>query len=395
MSTSVATTIASLILEETKDRIFSYALEVADGLDLPVTSWRPGDPMRSLLWIEALKLEQLEKIVGGFIRSGFLDLAEDDWLVALADQVFGVTVPDATFATSTLELENTGGGSYPVEPRSLVFKASTSGALYTNVDAFTIDPGPGTTIEVDVEALEAGSDSSAGVDEIDELVTTLLGVVVNSSTAATGQDRQAPSVTRSQCRDRLGALSAAGPKAAYAYVAKEPTLTGTRAVTRCRVYAEASTGDVRVVLASASGAVLEDDRALVEAAIVQWAAPLCVTPEVVSATAVPVPITYQLWVYESVNKTATEIRADVAARLAAVIRGREIGGDIIPPALTGSLYKSLVESTIRGVYAEDADRAGLVFRVSVSAPSGDVALADDDVATLGTVTGTITFVPDP
>jgi len=395
MSTTVLTALAALILEETKERIYEYGLELAESVGLPVTSWRPGDPSRSLLWLQAYTLEKLEGIVAGFIRSGFLDLAEGEWLVAHAYEGFGVTVPDPTYATSTVTVENTGGGNYPFEARSLVFKNATSQKLYTNILAGTITPGPGFELEIEVEAIEAGSDSSAGANEIDELVTTLLGVDVIASTAAEGQDQQAPNVTRAQCRDRLAALSAAGPAEAYSYVSRESKLTTTRGITRVRVYDDSDTGDVVVVLAGPSGAVSSDDRTKAETAVVRWAQPLCVTPEVVSATNVAVPVTYQLWVYESVNKTATEIRADVAARLAALVRGREIGGDVITPGGQGYLYKSLLESTIRAVYAEDDERVGLVFRVTVAAPASDVALATTEVATLGTITGTITFVPDP
>jgi hypothetical protein len=54
------------------------------------------------------------------------------------------------------------------------------------------------------------------------------------------------------------------------------------------------------------------------------------------------------------------------------------------------MFKSLIESTIRGVYPDDC------FRVSVSAPAGDTALTNAQVAALGTVTATaVNFVSDP
>jgi len=384
----MALSLASLLVQETKEQIYAYALGVAESLGLPVSSWQAGDPTRSLYHVESRLLATLEGVVAGYIRSAFLDYAEGLWLDIVAEQIFGVIVPEATYAATSVVLTNAGGGYYTIEAGDLTFKNSLTGKTYTNTSGGILASGPGTTLTVSVEAEEPGSASSASATEIDELITGLLGVTCSNPVAAVGVDKQDESVTRQQCRDKLGSLSQNGPKEAYSYVARNFSLTGTRAVTRVRVYSASDTGDVTMYLAGPSGGTLAPDRTLVEAAVLRWATPLCITPAVLSATNVVVPITYELWLYQSVNKTALEVQADVAQALQQMLATRPIGGDIVPPLLTGALYQSLVESTIRSVYTQ-------AFRVNVTAPAGDVALANGEVAVLGVVTPTIHFVANP
>jgi uncharacterized phage protein gp47/JayE len=249
---------------------------------------------------------------------------------------------------------------------------------------------PGGTLDVDITADEAGSDSNASAGEIDDLVTTLLGVTCTNAAAAVATDEATPDQIADLCREKLGALSPNGARDAYSYVAKTSTLTGVTTVTRVRVFGDTDTGDVTVYLAGPAGAVGGSDVTAVTAALAQYATPLCVTLSVASASTVNVPVTYELWLYRSVNKTQSEVEDAVDDALADMIAVRPIGGDIIPPATSGALYKSLIESTIREVFRDDA------FRVSVTAPSGDTALTNSQVAVLGTVTPTaIHFIDNP
>lgn len=382
----MAISLASQLIQETKAAIYAKALEVATSIGLPVSSWRPGDPTRALFQLEAQLLESLEAVVVGFISSGFLDYAEGTWLEILADQVFGVTVPDATYASTTVTLTNAGGGVYEIDAGDVTVKNSTSGKTYRNTTGGILSGGG--TLDLTFVADEAGSDSSSSAGEIDELVTTLLGVTCSNATAAVGTDRQSDATTRQQCRDKIDSLSPNGAKGAYAYVARNSELTGTTAVTRVRVYPDSDTGEVELYIAGPSGAVSSGVVTAVEDAVATYCTPLCITPIVASASAVTVPVTYTLWVYESANKTSSEIQEEVEAALEDMFAEREIGGDIIPPALTGYLYKSLIESTIRSTFGE-------AFRVTVSAPAADVSLGNDEVAVLGTVTPTINIVEAP
>lgn len=388
--------LATLLTPITKTKFYERALLIAQQLGLPVTSWQPGDPTRSLYHIESELLESMEGGRIGFLSSGFLGLATGAWKAVCAKQIYNVDVPAATFATTKVVLTNTGDRYFPdIVAGELTLRASSTGKTYHNTTGGTLNVGPGTTLEIEVEADEAGSESTAAAGEIDEIVTTMIGVTCTNPTVAIGLDEQDEATTEKQCLDKLDSFSPNGPRGAYTYVARNSALTGTRNILDARTFSDSETGDVTLYLKGPSGAVAEADRALVEAAVVQYATPLCVTPTVLSAAAVPVAVTYELWVYRSVNRTADEVRADVLAALNAMVASHPIGGDIISEGSPGKLYASLVESTIRSVYKTNGASRDPVFRISMSAPSADVSLTQGQVITLGAVTGTITFVEDP
>lgn len=384
--------LASLLIQETKEKIYNTAISIARTLSLPVDSWQAGDPTRSLYHIEAETLSTLESIVVQFIGSGFLDYATGIWLKLLAEQVFGVVVPEASFATTDVLLTNSGGGVYTIEPGDLTFKNSSNGKTYRNTTGGTLPAKVGLVdgeLTVTVVADEAGSGSSAAATEIDELVTQLLGVTCSNAVAAIGTDEQDESVTRAQCRAKLDALSPNGAAKGYEYVLRTPSLSGLSYVPRVRTYPDSDVGEVQIYVAGPSGAISSDDRDTAEEAVLQYTTPLCITPIVSSAANVTVAITYEIWIYSSVNKTDAEIKEDIEAGLETMFAARPIGGDIIPPATAGKLYKSLIESTIRETFPTK------VFRVSVSTPSGDTSLTNGQVAALGVVSGTVNFVTDP
>jgi len=383
------TALSELIVVVTQSQIYRVALAVANAAGLPVTSWQAGDPMRTLLNAQAEAMASRDANEAGYIASGFLDYAEGQWLKQHAAQQFGVTVPAAIAATTDVVITNPGGGFYPdIEARALTFRNTVTGKTYANTTGGTLASGPGTTLTVTVVADEAGSDSSAGAGEIDFLVTPLGASTCSNAVAAIGVDEQSEETTREQCRARRGRATPNGPKDAYTDVALDPLLTGTYGITGARAYADSDVGDVTVYLRGPSGAVSEANRALVETAILVNATPLCITPTVLSCTAVTVAVTYSMNLYKRSNLTATEAAALVSAALASLFAVRPIGGDIVSPDTTGKIYASQILSTIKGVSSD-------AFRVTVSLPAGDTSLTNGQVAALGTVTPTITIEKDP
>jgi len=196
---------------------------------------------------------------------------------------------------------------------------------------------------------------------------------------------------RDLCRDKLGSLSPNGPADAYSYVARSSALTGTTGVTKERVYPESDTGDVLVYLAGPSGAISGADRDAAEEAILEWATPLCITPTVASAVNLPVPVSYSLYVYRSVGEEEGDIEDAVEDALEAFFASTQvrIGGDIIPPAATGKLYRSLISDKIRSVYPNHT------FRVELTLPAGDTTVANNQIPTLGAITHDVHLVDDP
>ncbi len=385
----MSASLASYLVKETKAAIYTAALYIANAIGLPVSSWQTGDPTRSLLNAHAEALATREENSAGYIASGFLDYAEGEWLKILAEQQFGVIVPPATSATTDVVITNPGGGVYPDRVAGdLIFKNSTTGKTYTSTTGGDLLAGPGTTLTVTVVADEAGSDSSASAGEIDEMVTPLGASTCTNALAAIGVDEQSEETTREQCRARRGRATPNGPKDAYFDVALDPDLTGTYGITDARAYGDSDTGDVTVYLRGPSGAISEADRALVEDAILDNATPLCITPTVLSCTNVTVAVTYTIWIYKRSNLTAADVEELVEDALEQMFAARPIGGDIIAPATTGSLYATMIQATIKGISDE-------AFRVSITLPAGDTALTNGQVPALGTVTATVNLVTDP
>ncbi len=386
----MTTSLATLILAQTKAQIYDFALGIATSIGLPVSSWQAGDPTRSLYHVEAEMFTAMEPMIGGYIRSGFLDYAEEDWLPIVAKQGFGVTVRSATFATCDVTITNPGGGFYPDRVAGdLVFKNTSTNVTYTSTSGGTLASGPGTTLTVSVVADVAGSDGSAGAGDIDELVTPMGSSTCTNALAAVGVDSQSREAIIAACRARRGRATPNGPKDAYFDTAIDPELTGTSNVTDARAYRNGATGNVSVYLRGPSGAVAEVDRALVETAILENATPLCVTPTVLSCSNVTVAVTYTMKLYKRANVTAAEASDLVETALESLFAARPIGGDIVAPATTGKLYVSMLVSAILGTFPGDA------FDVVVSAPAGDTALTNAQVAALGVVTPTITLVANP
>lgn len=379
--------LASQLITETKASIYARGLALASALGLTVTSWAPGDPTRSLYHFVSEILEALEINVAGYVSSGFLDYATGDWLTLLADQVFGVERVEATYASTSVTLTNAGGGVYVIAAGDVVVRSSLTGKTYTNTSGGTLSGA--STLTLDFTADEAGADSSAGATEIDELVTTLLGVTCSNATAAVGLDEEDDASLRTRCRAKLGTLSATGPRDAYDFVVQSSDLTGVTDITKSRTIADSTTGNVTVYVAGASGAVAGASVTAAQAAVEEWAAPLCITPTVTNCSNVTVAVTYQVWIYTSVGETTATIEAEIESKLEELFAARPIGGDIIAPATTGKLYQSLISAAIRSAYPEHT------FRVSVSAPAGDTSLAINQCAVLGTVTPTVTLEVDP
>lgn len=389
-------TFATLVVRETREAILAKFLQTAQSVGLPVTTWAPGDPTDATFQGHTLVLDALEEVVSRWIRATFLDTAAADsalydWLVWIAYQGFGYVARTASYATTQVTLSNAGGGDYPFAAGEVTFKSSVTGATYHNTAAFWLTPGPGTTATVDVEADEPGSASSAGIGEIDTLSTPLDGVTCTNAAAAIGLDAEAATNIVSGCRAKLAMMSPNGARDAYRYVAVTPALSGTSAVTMARSSGDSATGDVSVLVAGPNMPIGAPDLALVLDAFTRLCTPLCITPAVASATAKVVNVTYRAWGYASWGVTAAEAHDAIEAALQAWFAERPIGGDIEPPATSGTLYVNMIEAAIKGT------RADKITRVEVTVPASAVALTYDEKPTCGTVTASsaFTFIPDP
>lgn len=383
-----APTLAQLIVQETKAALYAQALSFAETVGLPVTSWQTGNPTRSLYHIISTWWAAQEQIAARYVAAHFLDLAaqldDPQWLIAIAYEQFGYTAREATYATCTVQLTNTGAGVFdPIDAQSLTFaKTGDPNITYRNTTGGSLLDGSvtPTTLDLTVECEVAGSDGSAAPGDL-TIVTSLIGVTATNITTATGIDAESATSIVAGCRAKLEALSPNGAAGAYAYVALNAAITGASDVTRVRVIDDSTTGDVIVYVASSSGAVSAPDLALVEAALVETALPFCMTLTCSSASALPVTTTITASVYDSVNATESEIKQAIVDAVGALFATIPIGGD----GDDGKVFRARLISTVEQTFP------GYVFDVVLAAPAADVALAVSQVATTGITTGDVTL----
>jgi len=353
------------------------------------TSWKQGSVVRTVIAGLAIVVSAFSRLQAEIAKSGFLDLAEGDWLALVALNVYRVEKLKGSFASGFVTLSNAGGGVYSGGVGDLIFTAGP-GRTYRSTAAYSLAGGPGTTAIVAVEAVEIGTASNASATEINLLVTSLPGVTCSNAAALVGANPETDLELRERCNAKTGLASPNGNADAYSYSAKSATrINGTAiGVTRTKTQADGA-GGVTLTIANASGAVTgtvgdpTTDLGAVKAAV-QRVVPLGVTLTLENAAPVSVPVTYSLWVRGAGDPV--QIETEVSARLLALFATLPIGGDVIaaPP---GFVYKSLIEATIGDVVAP----AELV-RLVVTAPAADVVITAGQVPVAGAFVGTITVI---
>jgi len=361
--------ILSLFTVDTAAKVLARGLAVAQALGLPVSTWRSGDPTRSLYAYLADVLAALEEQSVQFAKAGFLSTAEGDWATVHAAEVYGVTRGAATYATPSVTLTNGGGGVFSdLGNGGLTVKCTATGKTYRS----TNDPGvlgAGDALTFALIAEESGAASSVAVNEIDSFVApaelATFDVAITSSTSAAAQDEQSVTELQDQCGDTLGALSPNGPPDAYEYVCKDSDLTGVTEINRATAVGDSDTGLVTVYVASAAGAVSAASVAAAQLAVELWSTPLCILPTVVSATEQAVNISAQI---TGPNIPATYLEA-VNGRLGVLFLSLPIGGDVYRSRLIAEIHAAVPQAE----------------SVNLVTPTGDTVVAASAVPIVGTL----------
>lgn len=366
----------------TREEVQAKIYDVIGILGTRTTSWKPGAIARTIITAASAVLASFSKLTALIARSGFLELAEGRWLALVAWYVYGVEKEYATFADGEVTLTNSGGGIYDLDPGDLILANPDTGKQYRNTSPLTI--GALATVTIPIAAIEAGSASSSAPGAIVELVTPLLGVACTNALAVVGRDDETDPALRARCSEKLGALSPFGPWDAYSYAARNAVRGDASpiGVTRIRTTKDGY-GNVVTYVATASGAVtgvaddLTTDLGCVDDAIQRKAAPLAVTATVVSATPVPIDVSYRLWMYNTSGLTLAQIETAIALKLATFLAGQPVGGNVISGG-PGTVYLDAMRTAIAALPQ--------VFHVEIVTPAADVLLSDADVPVLGTVT---------
>lgn len=369
MSALTPLSVFSLIAKQTADEIFTLALEVAELVGLPVSTWRTGDPTRTQFRALARKLANADEIQTELAKAAFItgpeaERASGEWLKLRVADVYGVEAEEAKFATPSITLDNAGGGLFEWDTRGLVVSSSSTGATFRSQSPGLINPLE-TGVVVSLVADVAGSAGSVGLDEIDTIVSpALTGVTIASSTAAIGSDAQSDVGLIEQALATLGALSPNGPVDAYEFVARNAELTGIQGVTRAKGEGDTADGTVTVYVATTTAALDVDSVAAIQAAVDVWAQPLCTDATVVSGTPQTQAVTYVLTPAHPQAQQAIESALD--AHFASI----DFGGQITESALKAIAHSVCGPTLIKAI---------------VSIPASDVTLGAGVFPVRGTV----------
>jgi len=369
----------------TKEQVQAKIYEMLTIIGVTTTTWKPGAVVRTMIVCVSIVLAAFSRLQALIARSGFLELAEGEWLALVAKYVYGVDKEYATFAEGSVTLVNAGGGIYAVDADDLTVSNPLTGKTYRNTSGFNL--GSLGTVIVPIRAVEAGSSSSSGAGAITELVTTLIAVTCSNAASVVGLDEETDPALRVRCSEMLGALSPFGPWDAYAYAARNARRADGSRVGVARVRnTRDGFGNVTTYVATSSGVVTGDaddpgtDLGIVNEAIQRLSAPLAVTAHVASASALSIAVTYKLWLYNTSGLTEAQIRAAVEARLIAFMSAQPVGGNKIG-AGAGKVFVDAIETTIGATLPQ-------IFHVEVTSPAADVECTLSQVPVLGAVTAT-------
>lgn len=368
----MASSIQDLMTPLTEEQVYETLLDICRGLDLPVDSWWKGNALRVILRAVSRVYSGFTAIMAAFIKSGFLETAEGEWLTKLALYVYGVTRREATFAKEDITFVNTGGFVHTQGIGTVTVIAPGTKKAYRNTEAFVL--GALSSLDVEFEAVEIGSASSAAAGTITQLETTLTGVTLSQTRAFIAIDGETDAEVRQACRDKLASLSVRGPRGAYAWAVREAKRLDGNAVNinRQKISSSSSKGTVNVYVAAPSGAPVSTDITAVEESIELRARPDGVTVTVAAATEVPVVRALTVWASREDGVSADDIKALVESTFVREGATFPIGGMHKPPSGQGKLYADWIAAKAIGAHGSIYDIDGAGSDVSLGA--GEIAL---------------------
>lgn len=332
-----AISVQQLLIPVTAAQARANAVTALIAMGIRADLWRVGGSLSTMLTVVTAAYAMFTVLFGQAVASGFLTTASGNWLTLLAQYVYGVTRPPATFASGNLTLTNTGGGVYNFAVGAAVFLDSTSKQTYTN--SVPVALGALSTQTIGVTCTVAGSIGSAPPGEIDTVQTAMLGVTCGNATAVSGSDALSDPGLVALCLAKLGSLSVRGPRNAYAFAVSVAVnaITGAPVnINRQTISRSSHTGTVSIVVASPSGAPDPEDVAGVVISIetgvpglqppFSGVRPDCVTVNVSGAAAVVYSPTITVWANAAPGLVASALEESIAQSVATYISEYPVGG---------------------------------------------------------------------
>lgn len=259
-------TVQQLLTPMTAAQIRASMVTALQALGLQPTNWAQGGIASSTLTVSANMLALLSTQLSNAIAQNWNPTATGGGLQLLSQYFFGLTPPQATFASGNLTLTNTGGGVYSYGIGEATFQSSVANSdgvypQYTNTQSFTLLAN--STLTIPVQCTTIGTAGNAAPGFVSLLVTQMLGVSVTNDNPILGVDALTDPQLRLLNQNSLAVRgSAFGPRGAYAYAIQTALNSATNApvnVNRWQILPSDHQGTITIYVASPQGAVVTTD----------------------------------------------------------------------------------------------------------------------------------------
>ncbi len=350
-------------------------------LQVPADKWRAGGVASTMLTACSIILELLCGALVTIIQGFFLPKATGLGLRLLAYYVYGVTVTEATFATGSVTLTNTGGGAYSKAIGEYTALNPSNGQTYTNTASFSVGAVGSLTavVSVTMRAVNAGSVGNAVPDAISESSTALTGVAVTNPASFVGTDAPTDEAIRQLCLNSLASASVRGVRTVYAYAIQTATNSATNGsvnINRWAISEGSHTGTVTLIVAAPSGPVDPDDLIAVQTSLEAKARPSGVNATAFEADGVTYAPNVTIWV-NPLGAAQTDIQDAVDTAISTYIAAFPIGG-VVANDDDVTNFRGLFRGGINGAIATGCASVGASL-LSVRGLE-DLALDSTDVA---------------
>lgn len=323
-------------------------------LGVPSDKWVSGGVASTMLTVVSIVIALFAAALSTIIQGFFLPKATGTGLKLLARYLYGITIPDPTFATGSVTLTNSGGATYTIPIGGYSALNPTTKITYTNTTAFVL--GPTTSLSIAVAATTVGSAGNSASGTITQSVTSLTGVTVTNPAALVGVDAPSDPTIRILCLNKLGALSVRGVRTAYAYAVQTAvnSITGAPVnINRWSITSSSHTGTVTTIVAAPSGAPDPNDVTGVATNIEAIARPEAVTAIVSGATPIAYTRALTISCILPTGVTAAAAKTAIDNNLIQFIATYPVGGVLATDdANPSSAVQGLFGSGIYGIIAE-------------------------------------------
>lgn len=386
--------VSDLFAAQTQDQIRASMVTNLITLGVPADKWRAGGVASSILTVSAMALALMSTVIATLIQGFFLPTATGNSLRLLAQYMYGVTIPQATFASGNVTLTNPGGATFTIAIGGYVCQNPTTKVTYTNAVAFVLNPGGTATFGVVSNTVGSAGNAVAGA--INTNVTSLIGgVTVTNPAALVGIDTPSDAIIRTLCLNKLGALSVRGVRTAYAYAIQIALNSVTGApvnISRWSVSSASHTGIVTVVVASPTGPADPNDVIGVGTSIEANARPEAVSVNASGATALAYAPALTIWCTLPNGVNSAQVKTAIDAALVTFISTYPIGGqsandDANPSTPVTALFADGVKGAVA---AAVVSVGGLMISCQGAT---DLVLTPTQVATNGITTSIRVIAP--